>query len=58
MSNLPKDKQSETSEKADRSDRTPAAGPHAKPELTDYEKTPGTGSLPDKTTNEGDIGPD
>ncbi|OYX67486.1 MAG: hypothetical protein B7Y95_23080 [Rhizobiales bacterium 32-66-11] len=25
----------------------PAAGPHAKPALTDAEKTPGTGALPD-----------
>lgn len=24
----------------------PAAGPHAKPHLTDPEKTPGTGALP------------
>ncbi len=25
----------------------PAAGPHAKPQLTDPEKTPGAGALPD-----------
>lgn len=25
----------------------PAAGPHAKPDLTDAAKTPGTGALPD-----------
>lgn len=25
----------------------PAAGPHAKPSLTDRDKTPGAGSLPD-----------
>ncbi|MGV1958567.1 hypothetical protein ACQZ5G_23350 [Agrobacterium sp. 22-214-1] len=25
----------------------PPAGPHAKPSLTDYDKTPGAGSLPD-----------
>lgn len=25
----------------------PPAGPHAKPSLTDHEKTPGAGSLPD-----------
>lgn len=36
----------------------PPAGPHAKPELTDYEKTPGTGSLPDDTAGENDVGPD
>jgi hypothetical protein len=28
-------------------DGKPAAGPHAKPSLTDPEKTPGTGALPD-----------
>ncbi|WP_127090901.1 hypothetical protein [Aquabacter cavernae] len=37
--------------RADRSTDTgpalPAAGPHAAPHLTDPEKTPGTGSLPD-----------
>jgi len=26
--------------------RTPAAGPHDKPHLTDPDKTPGTGTLP------------
>ncbi|CUX66243.1 MULTISPECIES: hypothetical protein [Agrobacterium] len=26
----------------------PAAGPHAKPSLTDHEKTPGAGTLPDE----------
>ncbi|MDO1585235.1 hypothetical protein [Rhizobium oryzicola] len=25
---------------------TPAAGPHAREQLTDHDKTPGTGSLP------------
>jgi hypothetical protein len=35
---------------------TPAAGPHAKKELTDLDKTPGTGSLPDPETNETDAG--
>ena len=32
------------------------AGPHARPDLTDYEKTPGTGSLPDDTDAEADVG--
>lgn len=33
----------------------PAAGPHAKPHLTDPQKTPGAGSLPDpKRPAEGD----
>jgi hypothetical protein len=27
--------------------KTPAAGPHAKPELTDKDKTPGSGVLPE-----------
>jgi hypothetical protein len=39
-------------------DKLPPAGPHAQPELTDNEKTPGTGSLPDETDAEGDVGPD
>jgi len=30
----------------------PAAGPHAKPELTDYNKTPGAGTLPGPGKNE------
>jgi hypothetical protein len=28
-------------------EKIPPAGPHAKPELTDEEKTPGSGMLPD-----------
>lgn len=39
-------------------DPVPPAGPHSRPELTDNEKTPGTGSLPDDTSSEGDVGPD
>jgi hypothetical protein len=27
-------------------EKVPAAGPHAKPELTDSDKTPGAGTLP------------
>jgi hypothetical protein len=27
---------------------TPAAGPHARPDLTDKDKTPGSGMLPDQ----------
>ena len=38
----PKDKQ-----RAQQSSKTPAAGPHAKPELTDNSKTPGAGTLPE-----------
>lgn len=37
----PKDKQ-----RAQQSSKTPAAGPHAKPGLTDGSKTPGAGTLP------------
>lgn len=40
----PKDKE--------RAQRTPAAGPHAKPELTDYGKTPGAGTLPGPGKND------
>ncbi|GGH29014.1 hypothetical protein GCM10007036_38630 [Alsobacter metallidurans] len=32
------------------------AGPHAKPSLTDNEKTPGAGTLPETTANESDPG--
>jgi hypothetical protein len=34
------------------------AGPHAREDLTDYDKTPGTGSLPGGPGGESDIGPD
>lgn len=33
-------------------------GPHARADLTDYDKTPGTGSLPGASDQESDIGPD
>ena len=33
--------------RAQQSSKTPAAGPHAKPELTDNSKTPGAGALPE-----------
>ena len=33
-------------------------GPHARADLTDTDKTPGTGSLPDPSKHEADIGPD
>ena len=39
-------------------ERTPPAGPHAKEKLTDREKTPGTGALPEKGQQEADVGPD
>lgn len=34
--------------------KPPAAGPHAKPSLTDHEKTPGAGTLPG--AEEDDVG--
>ncbi|NMA98154.1 MAG: hypothetical protein GX970_08595 [Phyllobacteriaceae bacterium] len=34
------------------------AGPHARPDLTDKNKTPGTGSLPEDRAGESDVGPD
>ena len=34
------------------------AGPHAADRLTDPQKTPGTGSLPDESAKEADVGPD
>lgn len=38
--------------------KQPPAGPHAKERLTDREKTPGTGALPEKNQPEVDVGPD
>jgi hypothetical protein len=38
--------------------KTPPAGPHARDGLTDYDKTPGTGALPEKGQDEADVGPD
>ncbi|WAJ29225.1 hypothetical protein [Antarcticirhabdus aurantiaca] len=34
--------------------KSPPAGPHARPDLTDPDKTPGTGSLPDADKDEAD----
>lgn len=39
-------------------EKMPPAGPHAKESLTDREKTPGTGALPEKNQPEADVGPD
>lgn len=41
----PEDRQEAQRQEAQR--QKPAAGPHAKPQLTDPEKTPGAGALPD-----------
>jgi hypothetical protein len=38
--------------------KSPPAGPHAKEHLIDREKTPGTGSLPEKGDRDADVGPD
>jgi hypothetical protein len=57
MSHPPKEPKPQHHEKPD-GDDLPPAGPHAEPDLTDMEKTPGTGSLPDDTNSEGDVGPD
>lgn len=38
--------------------KMPAAGPHARAQLTDHDKTPGTGALPDKKQGEADVGSD
>jgi hypothetical protein len=52
-----KDKAGKADEPAKPPRRMPPEGPHARPDLTDHEKTPGTGSLPDSDTKGIDIGP-
>lgn len=42
----PKPQSSEPQKGDDHSPATPPSGPHAKPELTNDEATPGAGSLP------------
>jgi hypothetical protein len=44
--------QDQPADKKRAQDKTPAAGPHAKPELTDNSKTPGAGTLPKPGSNE------
>ncbi|MFD2237775.1 hypothetical protein [Aureimonas populi] len=51
MSERPND---DTKPEDERPDKTPPAGPHAKPDLTDNEKTPGAGSLPDPADDDQD----
>ena len=41
-----------------KTEQIPPAGPHAKESLTDREKTPGTGALPESGPKEVDVGPD
>lgn len=43
---------------AKKEEGSPPAGPHAREGLVDPEKTPGSGSLPDDTAREADVGPD
>lgn len=50
------DKEQTREPKTDDEKKPPAAGPHAKPELTDHEKTPGAGTLPDGDGQEADPG--
>jgi hypothetical protein len=40
------DKPRDSTDRTEKPEKMPAAGPHAKPELTDPEKTPGAGTLP------------
>jgi hypothetical protein len=55
MSKAQKDIEGRNTDKAPagRAETTPAEGPHARPELTDHTKTPGSGALVDKK-NTGD----
>jgi hypothetical protein len=48
----------ENVEKPAQAGHYPKAGPHAKSHLTDNEKTPGTGALPDGTDTDTDAGSD
>lgn len=43
-------------QRSDPHEVVPAAGPHAKPELTDYDKTPGAGTLPSPNDKKVDTG--
>lgn len=58
MTNSPKEPIPGQRQQEPNGDTLPPAGPHAQEDLTDKEKTPGTGSLPDDTDMEGDVGPD
>jgi hypothetical protein len=56
-SNMDKQRKPKPEDRAEtKPDNQHPAGPHARPDLTDYEKTPGTGSLPDDTDAEADVG--
>lgn len=53
----PDDEQDKAKKRTD-STKLPPEGPHARDDLTDREKTPGTGSLPDRRSGDADVGPD
>jgi hypothetical protein len=48
MPDGPLDQQAAMTTATDTTSAQPAAGPHARAELTDYDKTPGCGMLPDE----------
>ena len=48
------DKPREKTDQHKKPERMPAAGPHAKPELTDSNKTPGAGTLPPEDKEQDD----
>ena len=57
MSPEPRDHQTDDTSKP-QTEGNPPAGPHAREDLIDNEKTPGTGALPDPQGGEADIGSD
>lgn len=58
MIDKPADTNDDSAKKKDGAKNRIPAGPHARPDLTDREKTPGTGSLPDDKDGDSDVGPD
>ena len=52
------DKPRDKTDRAANPEKMPAAGPHAKPELTDPDKTPGAGTLPPVDKGQVDKGQD
>jgi hypothetical protein len=50
------DKPRDKTDRAAKPEKMPAAGPHAKPELTDPDKTPGAGTLPPADKGQQDDG--
>lgn len=58
MTNPERDNPGTSLPKQEKARPSPPEGPHAREDLTDREKTPGTGSLPDKGDAQSDVGPD